>query len=176
MKKTIETERLILRPFTLDDAETSFIMNTDPEVMRYLGGVDVTSVEEVREIMEKTTLADYEKYGFGRHAVIHKETNEFMGFTGLKYIIELDEVDIGYRLIPKFWRQGYGYESALPCVDFAFNDLGLDRIIALANPENIASITLMKKLGLTYEKVVHIYGDNAVYYALNKSDWLKMNG
>jgi [ribosomal protein S5]-alanine N-acetyltransferase len=166
--KTIETQRLILRPFTLDDAEASFEMNTDPEVMRFLGGVTATSVDEVREMMNQTTLADYRKYGFGRHAVIHKETNEFMGFTGLKYIIELDEVDIGYRLIPKFWRQGYGYESALPCIDFAFNDLGLDRIIALAKPDNIASTTLMKKLGLTYEKMVHIYGEDAVYYALNK--------
>lgn len=175
MKKTIETERLILRPFTEQDAEASFIMNTDPEVMRYLGGVEPTSVEKVREMLKKSTLADYEKHGFGRHAVIHKESKEFMGFTGLKYIPELDEVDIGYRLIPKFWRQGYAYESVLPCMEFGYNELKLDRLVALANPENIASISLMKKLGLTYEKNVFIYDEDAVYYALNKSDWIKMN-
>ncbi len=175
MKKIIETERLILRPFTLDDAEASFNMSQDPEVMKFLGGIDNGTVEEHREMLRKSVITDYEKYGFGRHAVIHKETNEFMGFTGLKYVIELDEVDIGYRLNHKFWRQGYGYESALPCVGFAFNELGLDRIVSLANIDNIASTALMKKLGLTYEKEVHIYDDDAVYYALNKSDWLKMN-
>jgi [ribosomal protein S5]-alanine N-acetyltransferase len=173
MKKTIETQRLILRPFTLEDAEPSFVMNTDPEVMRYLGGVTVNSVDDVREMLQKHTLTDYEKHGFGRFAMIHKETQEFMGFVGLKYIEELDEVDHGYRLIPKFWRQGYGYEASLPCLDFAFEDLGLNRIVALANHNNIASISLMKKLGFRYEKDIHIYGDDAVYYALNKSDWLE---
>lgn len=174
--KTIETERLILRPFTIEDAEASYEMSQDPEVMKFLGGVDTGTVEDHREMIRKAPLGDYEKYGFGRHAVIHKETGEYMGFTGLKYIVELDEVDIGWRLKQKFWRKGLAYESALPCIDFAFNELGLDRIISIANPENIASTSLMKKLGLTYEKIIHIYGDDAVYYALNKSDWLKTNG
>ena len=58
---------------------------------------------------------------------------------------------------------------------FGYNELKLDRLVALANPENIASISLMKKLGLTYEKNVFIYDEDAVYYALNKSDWIKMN-
>lgn len=173
--KTIETPRLILRPFTLDDDRASFEMNTCPEVMKFLGGPFDGTVEDIRNMLKENTLGDYEKYGYGRHAVIHKETGEYMGFTGLKYVIELDEVDIGYRLLHKYWQQGYGYESALPCVDFAFNDLGLDRIISLANVDNIASTTLMKKLGLTYEKEVHIYDEDAVYYALNKSDWLKKN-
>ena len=171
--KTIETERLILRPFTLDDAQASFQMNTDPEVMKFLGGPFTGTVEDIREMLKKNTLGDYEKHGFGRHAVILKETNEFMGFTGLKYVIELDEVDIGYRLKHKFWRQGFGYESTLPCVDFAFNDLGLDRIISLAKADNIASTNLMQKLGLKYEKEVNIYDEDADYYALNKSDWIK---
>lgn len=174
--KTIETERLILRPYTLDDAQAAYEMSLDPEVMTYLGGVFTGTVEDMREMLKNSSIADYEKYGFGRHAVIHKETNEYMGFTGLKYLPELDEVDIGYRLLKKYWRQGYGYESALPTVEFAFNDLGLDRIISLANVENVASTALMKKLGLTYEKEVHIYDEDAVYYALNKSDWLKTNG
>ena len=176
MNKIIETERLILRPYTLDDAQAAYEMSLDPEVMKFLGGVHTGTVEDIRDSIKENTLGDYTKYGFGRFAVIHKETNEYMGFTGLKYVIELDEVDIGYRLNHKFWRQGYGYESALPCVDFAFNELGLDRIISLAKDENIASTALMKKLGLTYEKEVHIYDEDAVYYALNKSDWLKTNG
>lgn len=175
MKKIIETERLILRPFTLDDAEASLEMSQDPEVMKFLGGVDTSSVEEHRKMLKKVPLDDYEKYGFGRFAMIHKETGEYMGFTGLKYIAELDEVDIGYRIKRKFWRQGYSYEAALPSMDFGFNELGLDRIIALANPNNVASVNLMKKLGLIYEKDIHIYDENAVYYAINKTDWIKNN-
>ncbi len=173
--RTIETPRLILRPFTIEDTKASYEMSLDPIVMEFLGGVDTGTLEEHQEMIKKAPLGDYEKYQFGRHAVIHKETGEYMGFTGLKYLPELDEVDIGWRLKHKFWRQGYGYESALPCVDFAFNDLGLDRIISLANVENVASTALMKKLGLSYEKEIHIYDENAVYYALNKSDWLKQN-
>ncbi len=176
MKKTIETQRLILRPFTEDDAAASFVMNTDPEVMRYLGGVTVQSVDDVREMLQMHTLTDYATHDFGRFAVIHKDTQEFMGFVGLKYIEELGEVDHGYRLIPKFWRQGYGYEASVPCLDFAFVELGLNRVIALANPNNIASITLMKKLGFRYEKEIHIYGDDAVHYALNKSNWCETKG
>ena len=76
----------------------------------------------------------------------------------------------------QFWGRGYDFESALPCIDFAFNELGLDRMVSLANVENVASTGLMKKLGFTYEKDIHIYGEDAVYYALNKADWLKMNG
>ena len=171
--KTIETPRLILRPFIIDDAEASFEMSLDPIVMEFLGGVDTGTLEEHREMIEKAPLGDYEKYGFGRHAVILKETGEYIGFNGLKYVPELDEVDIGWRLKHKFWRQGYAYESALPCIDFAFNDLDLDRIVSLAKVDNVASTSLMKKLGFTYEKEVNIYDEDAVYYALNKSDWLK---
>jgi RimJ/RimL family protein N-acetyltransferase len=174
--KTLETARLILRPFTPDDAEASHAMSQDPEVMKFLGGVYTGTIEEHREMLKKAPIGDYEKYGFGRHAIIHKETGEYMGFNGMKYIEELNEVDIGWRLDRKFWRQRYAYESALPCIEFAFTDLGLDRLVSLANVENVASTNLMKKLGFTYEKDIHIYGDNAVYYALNKSDWLKMNG
>ena len=174
--KTIETSRLILRPFTVDDTEASLEMSKDPKVMKYLGGAYTGTFEEHREMLLKAPIGDYEKYGFGRHAIIHKETGEYMGFNGLKYIEELDEVDIGWRIKVKFWRQGYAYESAVPCVEFAFNDLGLNRIVSLANVNNIASTELMKKLGMTYEKEIHIYNEDAVYYALNKSDWLKMNG
>ena len=144
--------------------------------MEFLGGVDAGTLEEHREMIKKAPMGDYEKHGFGRFVVEHKETGEYMGFTGLKFIEELGEVEIGYRLKRKYWLQRYGYESALPCLEFGFNDLGLDRIISLANIDNVASTSLMKKLGLTYEKEVHIYDEDAVYYALNKSDWLKMNG
>jgi len=173
--KTLETQRLILRPFTIEDAEASYEMSLDPIVMEFLGGIDTGTLEEHRDMIKNAPMGDYEKYGFGRHAVIHKETGEYIGFNGLKYIEELDEVDIGWRISSKYWRQGLAYESALPCVDFAFNDLGLDRIISLANVENIASTNLMKKLGMTYQKDIRIYDEDAVYYALNKSDWLKMN-
>lgn len=173
MKKVIETERLILRPFTLDDAEGSWRLSQDEEVMKFLGGIDTGTVEEHREMLKKAPIGDYEKYGFGRFAMIDKITQEYIGFTGLKYIEELDEVDLGYRISSKYWRKGYSYEAALPSLDFGFNELGLERIIALANPDNVASTGLMKKLGFVYEKDVRIYDEDAVYYALNKSDWIK---
>ena len=87
---------------------------------------------------------------------------------------------VGFQFVESFLNRLNGalnirFDNQIQFVDFAFNDLGLDRIISLANVENVASTALMKKLGLSYEKEIHIYDENAVYYALNKSDWLKQN-
>lgn len=160
----LETERLILRPHTLDDVEPSYQMNLDEEVSRYTGDRGVQSREEIHRRIKEDVLGDYAKYGFGRFAVMLKSENIFIGFSGLKYLPDLDEVDLGYRLVRDYWGKGYATESAQASLDFGFNQLGLERIIALALPENEASIHIMDKLGFEFDKMVEEDGLEAVQY------------
>ncbi|MFT4602627.1 MAG: ribosomal-protein-alanine N-acetyltransferase [Arenicella sp.] len=149
-KDYIETERLIMRRFTLDDAEAAFEMNADPEVIKFIPMETATNLEKVRVSIAKNTIADYEKYGFGRLAVTLKETGEFMGFSGLKNDLTIGGVDIGFRLKRKFWGQGYGTESVMPFIDVAFKQLKLKEIIGAAMKDNHGSVAILKKMGLTF--------------------------
>ena len=166
---TIETDRLILRKFTLEDAEEAFHMNNDPEVMKYIIGERFKSVDEVKEMIKKNVFGDYEKHGYGRMAITLKPSNKFIGFTGLKYNDDFKEVDLGYRLMRKYWGKGIATESSLPFMNYGFNQLGLKRIVALAFEGNIGSIKIMKKVGMIFEKYMVIDGHELVCYAKNHS-------
>ena len=165
----IETERVLLRKFTLDDVDDAWEMNRDPEVRKYLLGEGEPTRDQVRKLIEQNTLGDYEKYGYGRLAVIHKADNRFIGFTGLKYMPDLDEVDVGYRLCRDYWNQGLATEATRPTIEYGFRELNLDRIIAMALPGNKASIRVMQKLGLTFWKNVIEEGVEAVCYKIEIS-------
>ena len=152
--KTIETQRTVLRPITLDDVEAFNLVNRLPEVMRYIGPVE-TDVEQTRAYLIQGPLADYDKYGYGRHACIDKASGRLIGFSGLKYLDDIDDVDIGYRFLPEFWGMGLATETSLVLMDFAKQELGLKRVIGLAMPENHASINVFPKLGMQYEKTIN---------------------
>lgn len=162
-----ETPRLLLREMTPEDAENAYILNLDPEVLRYTGDDPFESVEEAREFLEK--YESYEKYGFGRWAVILKETGEYLGWCGLKYTPELDEFDIGYRLMKKFWGKGYATEAAEACLNLGFNQFGMKTIVGRAMPENEASVRVLEKIGLTYLKNRITDGTEEVIYIKHKS-------
>jgi RimJ/RimL family protein N-acetyltransferase len=99
----METTNLILRRFTLDDAEAWLPLISLPEIIRYTGDTPASSVDEAREVLRTRPLCDYAVHGYGRMAVIEKASGRLVGFSGLKYVAELDEVDIGYRFLPDCW-------------------------------------------------------------------------
>ena len=148
----IETERLLLREFTLDDAPGYLALNGDPEVLRYTYDTPMQTLEDARRILREAPLADYATYGYGRVACILKETGELVGFTGLKYLPEFGETDIGYRFVRHCWGQGLATESALPLMAYGREVLGLERIVGLVDPENVASARVLVKLGLAFEE------------------------
>ena len=154
MKVILETDRLLLREYVEEDAEAFFKLNTDPEVLRFVPDKALLNVEQARQILIDHPIADYRKHGFGRGACILKSTGEQIGFAGLKYLEELGEVDVAYRLLPTHWGQGFATEAALASVRYGFADLGLKRIIGLAMPENIASVRVLEKAGLRYTETV----------------------
>lgn len=166
-----ETDRLIIRPFKLADIGPSYEMNLDEEISQYTGDGGVVSHEEIARRITENVLGDYEKYGYGRLAVEWKETGEFIGFTGLKYLDDMGEVDLGYRFKKEFWGKGIATETGRVSLDFGFHTLELERIIAMVLPENTGSIRVLEKLGFTFEKEVMEEGLLAHLYALFRENY-----
>lgn len=167
----LETERLILRRFTEDDAEDFHAFNSDPEVVRYTGDGGTTSLEHARQILRDFPLADYAKYGFGRSACVLKETGTVIGFAGLKYLADLEEVDVGYRFASAYWGRGLATEANRPTIDHGFAHLGLDHIIGMVKPENVASVRVLEKLGLKYVGTMEHRGNPWARYVITRADW-----
>lgn len=164
----IETERLLIRPFTLEDIEPAYKMNLDADVSRYTSDGGVVNKEELERRIVENVFGDYEKHGYGRLAVELKVENKFIGFTGLKYLEDMDEVDLGYRFIKKYWGMGIATEAGRASLKFGFDSLNLDRIIGLVVPENIGSIRVLEKLNFKFEK--DLYENDLLiklYYLLN---------
>ena len=151
MKILIETERLLLREITLDDKEGLFKLHSDPEVQKYTGEPLVESIEEIEKAIT-TRIYDYEKYGYGRWATILKDDMQFIGWAGLAYLPEFDEIDLGYRFLPEYWGQGIATEASQAILTYGFEQLKLRRIIAIAMKENKASIRVMEKAGMQFDK------------------------
>lgn len=147
---TLETERLILRPFRMDDVDAWFEINKDPEVTKYTGDGGVQSKSEIERRIRDHVLADYSKHGFGRWAVIFKATNELIGFAGLKYMPDMEVVDLGYRFKTDYWGKGLATEASKHCIAFGFDDLGLERIHAYVLPDNKGSIRVLDKMNFQF--------------------------
>jgi ribosomal-protein-alanine N-acetyltransferase len=149
------TNRLLLRPFQATDAPGMFELDHDPAVHRYLGGIGGPRPASVADSL--TTIefiqAQYVANGIGRWAVTLRATGEFMGWAGLKLVAgpvneQRDFYDIGYRFIPRYWGQGYGYEAAQAWLAYGFEVLKLPRICAYADVQNAASCRILEKIGL----------------------------
>lgn len=166
MNKILETQRLYLREMTPEDAEVAYILNLDPEVLRYTGDDPFESIEEAKTFLE--SYASYRTYGFGRWGVILKETGEYLGWCGLKYTPELDEFDIGYRLMKKFWGKGYATEAAEACLEFGFTQFNMKTIVGRAMPANVASVRVLEKIGLTFLENRFTDGTEEVIYVKHK--------
>lgn len=159
----IETPRIILRQFALEDAAASFEFNSNLEVQKYTGDRVIASVEEARDVIVNVSFKDYEQYGYGRWAVVHKADNKVIGFAGLKYLPEFEETDIGFRILPAYWRKGLTTEMCQPIIDYGWNELNLKRIIGIADPKNIGSCKVLEKIGLRFFKVDAYDGDGGMY-------------
>lgn len=168
MNIVLETERLILREFVEDDAEAFHAFNSDPQVMRHTGEPPCESVAQARRMIRD--YPDYRRHGYGRWAVVYKPDDRVVGFNGLKYLDDLDEVDLGYRLLSEYWGRGIATESSLAVVRHGFETLGLTRIIGLVLPENPGSIRVLEKLGMRYHGMVEFFGEQVQRWVLERGD------
>lgn len=171
----LETDRLILRNIQLTDIDGMFELDSDPEVHKYLGNKPFkTKSQSEANIYE--IIKQYEIYGIGRWAMVDKMSNEFMGWSGLKFnTITLNGhtnfYDVGYRIIKRFWGKGYATESSIAALDYGFNTLNLDTIYGITEKDNQASHQILLKIGLKY--IEDFYDEkanlNLRWYNISKS-------
>jgi RimJ/RimL family protein N-acetyltransferase len=152
MNLILETERLILREMLPSDAEALFEMDSNPNVHKYLWNKPLTSIDGVYQYIEMVRN-QYLENNIGRFVVVLKETNELIGWAGLKYNTEIVNnkvhfYDIGYRLNEKFWGKGYASEASFAWLDYGFNVMKIKVMEAAAHTDNIASNRILQKIGL----------------------------
>ncbi len=155
------------RAFTLDDCDVFYRLNSHPEVMRFTGEPPLQSIDEAQRAI--TSYPDFETVGYGRWACVLKDTGAVVGFCGLKYLPEIDEVDVGFRFFPEYWGQGIATETSRACIKFGFDVLKLDRILGLVLSENTASIRVLEKCGLIRNGEVEYDGETALRYEVLRS-------
>ena len=163
MSLTVQTERLQLRPWTLEDVEAAYAIYRDPEVMRFLGGTSQTW-DEVRERLQQY-ITHQERHGFSMWAAVELATGHVVGRCGLKYLDGGPEVEVGYDLARAVWNRGYATEGAGASLRYGFERLRLPRIVGVVNPANYASQRVLQKIGLVYERMGFYYGYDLQVYA-----------
>jgi RimJ/RimL family protein N-acetyltransferase len=153
MNLILETNRLLLRPLKLTDAEEMFTMDKNPEVHKYLWQTPVQKIEEVIKVIDYVN-EQYERNNIGRFATILKETGEFIGWTGIKFVDDHVEngntnfYDYGYRLNEQFWGKGYATEASIAWLDYGFTKMNIDKMNAYTHAQNGASNHILQKVGM----------------------------
>ena len=158
--QVLETERLVLRFFDFDDSEFIVRLLNEPSFIEHIGDKGVRSLKDARQYLMKGPLDSYERFGYGLNMVELKESGESIGMCGLVRRDNLDDADIGYAFLERYWSRGYARESAGAVLNHARNTLGLDRIVAIVTPGNHSSIRLLEKIGLTFERMIRLNGDD----------------
>ncbi|MDQ6654649.1 MAG: GNAT family N-acetyltransferase [Verrucomicrobiota bacterium] len=159
--KVLETERLVLRRLTLADAGLMLELLNDPSFIRNVADRNVRTLEEAENYLTTKMLPVYEQHGFGFYRVELKATGEPIGTCGLAKRENIDDIDIGYGLLERFAGTGYATEAARGVLEYARHVLGLQRVVGFTSPANHASIHVLEKLGLRYEKMLQLPGFNA---------------
>ncbi|UFH53783.1 GNAT family N-acetyltransferase [Spirosoma sp. KNUC1025] len=150
----LETDRLFIERFTEEDAPFMLDLLNMPTWIQNIGDRGVRTVDEARQYILNGAIKSYEQLGFGPYRVTLKANGQPIGLCGLFKREALDDVDIGFAFLPDYSGAGYGYESASAIMKYAGNQLGLTRITGLTTATNHASIRLLEKLGLRFEKVI----------------------
>ncbi|WP_299156711.1 GNAT family N-acetyltransferase [uncultured Tenacibaculum sp.] len=178
MEFQIETNRLILRKFNIKDTTSIFELDSNPEVHKYLGNNPITTYKQAKDIIDFFEK-QYNENGIGRFAAFEKESGNFIGWSGLKLNKGKEEelngitefIDIGHRLLPKFWRKGYATESAIACLEFGFKQMNYNIIYGAAETDNIGSNKILQKIGLKYVNDFKFEGNDAKWYELKKTNY-----
>lgn len=168
-----ETQRTFLRPLTIEDAVDFHELNSDPLVLQFTGDLPFNSIENAKEFLRK--YSQFTDNKVGRFAVIDKTTNAFLGWCGLKYTPENQEYDLGFRFHQRYWSNGFATETASKCLEYAFYDLKIEKVIGRAMIENIASINVLEKLGIKRISYFDFDGNEGVIFQLTRMNYLDLN-
>jgi ribosomal-protein-alanine N-acetyltransferase len=153
------TPRLVLREMSADDAPFILELLNDPAFIRHIGDKGVRTLDAARDYIRTGPVASYKEHGFGLWLAERRDDSTRIGICGLLKRAVLDDVDIGFALLPQFRSGGYGFEAASAVIAHARDILGLRRLVAISNSDNYASGKLLEKLGLSFEKLVQPFPD-----------------
>ncbi len=172
MKVFVETERFILREMLQTDIGGMFELDSDPEVHKYLGNSPVKDRQQIVDTID-FVRKQYIEHGIGRWAVVDKESNDFIGWAGLKFVS--NEInghshfyDLGYRFMKRYWGRGIATETALASLTYAFDKLKLTTVYAMADFENVGSHRVLQKVGLNFIETFNYDGVIHNWYRIDK--------
>lgn len=155
----LETERLVLRRLTLNDAPFIVELLNEPSFLRFIGDRGVRNQQDARQYLLKGPIASYQQFGFGLYLAFLKETGDAIGIAGLLKRDTLRDVDLGFALLPAFWGFGYASEAARALLDHGRGSFGLKRIAAITSPDNVGSIKVLEKAGFRFEGLIRLGDD-----------------
>lgn len=157
--KVLETDRLVLRWLAVENAAFILQLLNEPSFLHFIGDKGVRTIDDARDYILNGPVRSYERFGFGLYLTELKETRVPIGICGLLKRESLEDVDVGFAFLPQFWQQGYAFESASAVMAYGRDVLGLDRIVAITSPDNDASIKVLGKLGLRFERITKLSED-----------------
>jgi ribosomal-protein-alanine N-acetyltransferase len=163
----IETACLLLRRPAMDDLDGYAEAWGDPDVMRYLPGRTPRTREQAAAALQ-ALIGHWDEHGYGFGSVVLKDTGNWIGYCGIRFLPDSTETELGYGPLKRYWGQGLTTEAAHAWVRYGFEQVGLDRIVAVADLENGASRRVMEHVGMRYEKRARFFGLDTVYYALDR--------
>jgi RimJ/RimL family protein N-acetyltransferase len=166
----LETERLVLRVQTTDDAEFILELMNTPSWLEFIGDRGVRTIEDAKTYILNGAISMYEQHGFCLFMVERKEDHVPLGICGLVKRDSLEDVDIGFAFHPKYWAKGYAHEAASAVMEYGKDTLDLKRIVAITSQDNHASAKLLEKVGLQFERLIQLANDSEELklFAFNK--------
>ena len=164
--KIVETDRLFLREIQREDFDDLYRMNSDPEVMKYVGDGTTRNYDQMEKELDILMSHYILKPGLGIWATIHKDSNTFVGASGLVFYDNTSEIEIGYRILREHWNRGYATEASVELLKYGFTTLKLKKIVSSAHVDNRASRRVMEKIGMKYIDNRFHYGCLQAYYEI----------
>lgn len=172
MKIISQTPRLLIREIEIDDVEAVFELNQNPNVIRYTSDPAFKTITDAQHLIETVIQPQYKNYGHGRWAVITNDTNTFIGWCGLKFMPELNQVDLGYRYMQHAWGKGYATEAAKASLSYGFDQFNYTQIIGRVMKQNLQSIKVLQKCGMTFSHEAELHEHPAFIYKISREDFL----
>lgn len=159
MHSELVTERLRIREFVLTDAPFILALLNQPSFIRFIGDKGVRTVDDAKNYLTNGPIESYKRHGFGLYCVELNDTHTPIGMCGLLKRETLPDVDLGFAFLPQYFGCGYAFEAASAVVVQAQDVFRLPRLLAITNPDNDASIKLLRRLGFEFEQVMKLSSD-----------------
>ena len=168
MEALIQTDRLALRELARDDAAFILKLVNEPSWLRFIGDKGIRTLDAAASYIVEGPMRMYARHGFGLWLVLSRDGGVPLGICGLIKRDSLENVDLGFAFLPHHWRNGFALESAAATLSYAWDIVGLKRIVAIVSPDNDRSVHLLDKLGFRYEKRIALDGaDEVSLYAID---------